>query len=126
VSVGFGHHFASILQNTIKELPVSIRETVSLFLLFALRKGCVRLEEMPNVGAAPLNELGSETATVGFRWAGPGKVGRQGSKIRIQQRSARTGMHPLYRCARVGCDKDNVAVGVGGEAGNELVAADAG
>jgi len=104
VSVGFGHHFAGILQNTIEELPVGVGKTVSLFLLFALWKGCVRLEEMPNVGAAPLNELGSETATVGFVGR-PGKVGGQGSKIRIQQ--GQQGSEGIFFTAvRGGCDKD--------------------
>ena len=75
---------------------------------------------MPDVSATPLNELGSEPATVSFIGRS-GEVGGQGCEVRVQQ--AQQGAECiLFTAVRGGCDQDNVAVGVGGETGNELVA----
>ena len=91
-----------------------------MLLLFPVRKGCVRLEEMPNVGAAPLNKLSSEPATVGFV-SRSGEVGGQDREIRIQQ--GQQGSECIFFTAvRCGRDQNDVTVGVSGEAGNKLVA----
>jgi hypothetical protein len=98
VSVGFGHYFAGVFQNPIKELSVLIGEVVSLLLLFAFGKGCVCLEKMANVGATPLNELGCEPTPVDFI-SRSGEIGWQSGEVGIQQDEQGSECIFFYRCA---------------------------
>src|ERR1035437_9732992 len=75
---------------------------------------------MPNGGAAPLHELGSQPAPVGFVGRS-GEVGGQGCEVRVQQRQQGAECI-LFTTVRGGRDQNDVTVGVSGEAGNQLVA----
>ena len=99
VSARFGHHFAGVLQNAIKKLPVFVREPVGLLLFFAIRKGCVGLKEVADIGTAPLDELGEPVAArCPSILAGPVRSSGQGRRSLGSAAPATTGTRPPYRC----------------------------